>query len=173
LEKFFRDTNGEIYITEATCQLYTMKINDVKSTFQEGFKAGLRTLHYASTLPTDNETGNKLFSRFVQNYGTHYIVEVSMGAKLWIETRFTSQAKSKSEISNRMNCIHKSLSSKFSVGFEVPDVDLKAEPNVEVGSNELYGVEGGVTLSGSTTLKGLSLGYGKGDQKVSNRYSTQ
>ena len=63
LEKFFKETNGEIYITSATCQLYTMKLNDVAFEFQDGFKTALRNLHFASARSTDETTAKNLFAR--------------------------------------------------------------------------------------------------------------
>ena len=63
---FFSESMGEIYMSEMTCQLYTMKVNEfAKVEFQDGFVNGLRSLHYASSLPDDSPEADAIFG-FVQ-----------------------------------------------------------------------------------------------------------
>ena len=47
----------------------------------------------------------KYFSTFVAEYGTSYVEEVSMGAKLVVETRFNKRAEGVDETKQRMGCI--------------------------------------------------------------------
>ena len=112
MKKFFKDTNGEVYVTEATCQVYTMGVKeDFPLTFTAAFTNKLKSLHYASKLPKKNDpTGNTIFKRFVEEYGTFYISRVSMGAKFWIESRFSQKKKSQLEVNSRMKCVSDSIS---------------------------------------------------------------
>ena len=106
MKNFFKDTNGEVYVTEATCQVYTMSVKeDVPLTFTGAFTNKLKSLHYASKLPKNDAKGNSIFKRFVEEYGTFYISRVSMGAKFWIESRFSEKKQSQSEVNSRMKCV--------------------------------------------------------------------
>ena len=58
-------------MTELTCQVYTMKVNEfAKVEFEDGFVNGLRSLHHASSLPHDSPEADAIF-RFVIN-AAHY-----------------------------------------------------------------------------------------------------
>ena len=110
MKKFFRETNGEVYVTEATCQIYTISIKeDVPLVFTGGFANKLRSLHYASKLPKNDARGNTFFKRFVDEYGTFYVNKVSMGAKFWVEYRFSQKTTSQAEVTNRMKCVSSSI----------------------------------------------------------------
>ena len=111
MKKFFKDTNGEVYVTEATCQVYTMSVKeDFPLTFTGAFTNKLKSLHYASKLPKKNDpTGNTIFKRFVEEYGSFYVSQVSMGAKFWIESRFSQKTESQSEVNSRMKCVSDSI----------------------------------------------------------------
>ena len=62
LVKFFKETNGEIYITEATCRTYTMEIDSyVPIAFNDGFTSALRSLEFAASQPKDSKLANRLF----------------------------------------------------------------------------------------------------------------
>ena len=62
LVKFFEETNGEIYITEATCKTYNMEIDSyVPIAFNDGFTSALRSLEFASSQPKDSKLANRLF----------------------------------------------------------------------------------------------------------------
>ena len=47
----------------------------------------------------------KYFSIFIAEYGTSYVEEVSMGAKMVVETRFNKRANGVDETAQRMSCI--------------------------------------------------------------------
>ena len=47
----------------------------------------------------------KYFSIFIAEYGTSYVEEVSMGAKMVVETRFNKRANGVDETTQRMSCI--------------------------------------------------------------------
>ena len=62
LVKFFEETNGEIYITEAECTAYNMEIDlYLPIAFNDGFKSALRSLEFASSQPKDSKLANRLF----------------------------------------------------------------------------------------------------------------
>ena len=110
MKKFFRETNGEVYVTEATCQIYTISIKgDVPLVFTGSFANKLRSLHYASKLPKNDPRGNTVFKRFVDEYGTFYVNKVSMGAKFWVEYRFSQKTTSGAEVTKRMKCVSSSI----------------------------------------------------------------
>ena len=46
-----------------------------------------------------------LSSIFIAEYGTSYVEEVSMGAKMVVETRFNKRANGVDETKQRMSCI--------------------------------------------------------------------
>ena len=48
-----------------------------------------------------------------------------MGAKLWIETRYSSKTDSKTNIAKRMGCIQNSFSNGSSSGFETPEIEYE------------------------------------------------
>ena len=53
-------------MSEMTCQLYTMKVNEfAKVEFQDGFVNSSRSLHYASSMPDDSSEADAIFG-FVQ-----------------------------------------------------------------------------------------------------------
>ena len=109
LRKFFSDTGGEIYITEATCQMYTMEISSFsKLEFTSDFINALRALQFASKDP-NSQISNIIFKNFLKDFGSFYVDEVSMGAKFWIETRFASNSNGGSTSRGRMECIHEDV----------------------------------------------------------------
>ena len=110
MKNFFEETNGEVYVTEGICQLYTMSVKDTTPlVFTEAFENTLKGLDFSSKLPENDPVSNTIFKRFVDEYGTFYVSEVSMGARFWIESRFESKASSNEEITNRMECVSKSI----------------------------------------------------------------
>ena len=61
-------------MSEMTCQVYTMKVNEFAHVaFTDGFVNGLRSLHYASSLPQDSLEADAIF-RFVSLLFTFPIV---------------------------------------------------------------------------------------------------
>ena len=135
MQKFFQETNGEVYISEAKCQIYTMKVRpSVPLKFTKGFENQLRFLHYASKLPNNDPNANTLFKKFVEHYGTFYVSSVSMGAKLWIESRFTNQAISKEDFSNRIKCVRSSFSKDSESSFSAPEVEYELKDPSGSGS---------------------------------------
>ena len=122
MKEFFSETQGEVYVSDVKCQLYTMALTSfVKFEFTPNFINALRSLQYGAIY---EEQANDIFKNFVKEFGTFYIKQVSMGAKLFIETRFASSSKSASEATDRVNCIHDAYAESTEVGFEKPPVEL-------------------------------------------------
>ena len=61
----------------------------------------------------------------MKDYGTFFISNVEMGAKLWIESRYSSKSESRTDIAKRMGCIQSSLSKGSSSGFETPEIEYE------------------------------------------------
>ena len=62
IKNLFEKSKGEIYLSQITCQTYTMKINAFsKVEFTDGFISALRSLHYGSSLPEDNLEADTIF----------------------------------------------------------------------------------------------------------------
>jgi len=155
LWKFFSETNGEIYITEATCQMYTMEIDAFsKLEFNPGFINALRSLQHASRDP-NSRLSNRIFKTFVKNFGTFYVDKVAMGAKFWIETRFASQSSSQSTSQARMECIHDSFKNGHSSGFEAPPIKSVEAKGVKI----------------ETDWQAVNIGSDSGNQSTTNRCS--
>jgi len=158
MKDFFSETQGEVYVSEVSCQLYTMELtNFLKFEFTPNFINGLRSLQFAAK---HAEYANDIFTNFVNEFGTFYLKDVSMGAKLFIETRFASSSKSAAEATKRINCIHNSYAKSTDVGFEKPKVELtvgaegkasaKGEiPAMKIGSKSGSGLSNGRCLKGS------------------------
>ena len=90
-----------------------------------------------------------------------------MGAKLTLETRFTSRTDSSESAQSRMKCIMESMSKESSIGVKDSDVDVSVEVPV-----------GGASVGASTTIKGLDAKMSKGsgfkdDKYVSITFSTR
>jgi len=71
---FFEETQGEVFINEDLCQVYRVDIEPVKPTFTGGFIAEMRKLQKA--LIAGQKGG---ISRFLERYGTHYMVQSWLG----------------------------------------------------------------------------------------------
>jgi len=151
LRKFFSDTQGEIYITEATCQMYTMEIDAFsKLAFHPGFVNALRGLQFASTNP-NSQLSNKIFKNFLKSFGSFYVDQVTMGAKFWIETRFASYSSGESTSQARMECIHNSFRKGHSSGFETPPIKSVEAKGVKIETDFQTLKLGSDSGSGSTT----------------------
>ena len=62
IKNLFEESKGEIYLSQITCQTFTMKINEFsKVAFTDGFISALRSLHYGSSLPDDNLEADSIF----------------------------------------------------------------------------------------------------------------
>ena len=138
LVKFFSETNGEIYVSEATCITYTMEIGSYTPLdFTDDFKSLLRGIHLAASSPSESAFQKRVFKSFVEDFGTFYLSKVDMGAKISIETRFSSRATSNAKVQKRMRCIVKSLGLSSSSGFETPEIDVELNADIAKASYKI------------------------------------
>jgi len=110
----FRSHAGEIYLNELRCQLYTVLINDfVQPNFTTNFENGIKSL-YEAYLDPESDDGKKNVTRFLKEFGTHYMQTTFLGASLSIESRWSSKAKRSSERQARQHCLSAAFSESVS-----------------------------------------------------------
>jgi len=87
ITNFLSATQGVVLLQEQTCEIAHMDYGSFGNTpkFSQEFKNMLLQLNEA-----DEQQHELLFKNFTENYGTHYMVEVSLGAKA-TETRFLNK----------------------------------------------------------------------------------
>ena len=81
-----------------------------------------------------------------------------MGAKLWIETRYSSKTDSRTNIAKRMGCIQNSLSTGSSSGFETPEIEY------ELGAGGK-----GLSASAKYKLQHIKIGSESGSNSERNK----
>ena len=54
---------------------------------------------------------NQAFKRFVNQFGTHYVMQADLGAKIHYERRFTKKSNSVTTINHRKDCVGKAAQS--------------------------------------------------------------
>ncbi|XP_065051322.1 uncharacterized protein LOC135680995 [Rhopilema esculentum] len=84
-EEFFVRRQGVLTVSAATCALYSMRISrrfppPFKSTFQNAVKA------LSEATESDRK---KEFHRFIQDFGTHFLQQATIGARLSILRRYS------------------------------------------------------------------------------------
>ena len=82
-----------------------------------------------------------------------------MGAKLTLETRFTSRTDSSEAAQSRMKCITESMSSDSSFGVETPDVKMSVSAPVK-----------GAQVGAEATVPGLKAGISNGQASKDSKY---
>ena len=86
-KKFFNDFKGEIYLNEARCQVFTVRINKLKPNFTEEFLSALKNLENAAKSPESDKSRKAIKDFFTNNFGTHYLDDTDMGASMTTENR--------------------------------------------------------------------------------------
>ena len=86
-KKFFNDFKGEIYLNEARCQVFTVRINKLKPNFTEEFLSALKNLENAAKSPESDKSRKAIKDFFTNNFGTHYLHDTDMGASMTTENR--------------------------------------------------------------------------------------
>eukprot|EP00794_Sanderia_malayensis_P007568 gene7568-8408_t len=99
-EGFFVKRQGVLTLSAATCALYSMRISrrfppPFKSTFQNAVK----------TLSETTESGRKKeFHRFIQDFGTHFLQQATIGARLSILRRYSRETFQRATAEAIENC---------------------------------------------------------------------
>ena len=75
----------------------------------------------------DEEDKDKAFKKFVNQFGTHYVVETNLGAKIHYERRFTKKSSSVGTRNTRADCVGKAAESCTGGNFAIFFVSLTAE----------------------------------------------
>jgi len=117
----FRNNAGEIYLNELRCQVYTVSINDfVEPQFTTNFENGIKMLYEAyQGKDSDTAESNEKVTRFLQEFGTHYMQTTFLGASLSIESRWSSKAKKSSERQARQHCLSAAFSESVSTNISI------------------------------------------------------
>ena len=87
LEKFFSEKQGLISTTMGTCAMYEMSLNTFQlPSFTIPFKSALKELYRARKSSAEKQ--KQLFIQFISQFGTHFLIEATMGAQYIFETKY-------------------------------------------------------------------------------------
>merc|ERR1712115_340175 len=133
-EEFFQEFSGSISHTEASCVKYTASLNDNSPpAFSSDFKDIIREMDtlteelWDSNIETKklingklisrkNEKNEKkfdaLFSKFIENFGTHYIQKAVMGGMQRISNKIKSLKEDTGNKEQVENCLTKAIKEK-------------------------------------------------------------
>ena len=124
--KFFSESKGEIYMNRARCEVFEVDIlKHLKPAFTSDFILALKELEHAAKHPSSSESQESMKDFFTEQYGTHYMSKVFMGASMTTENRYVGTETSLTLRQKRKNCSDNSY--KMSVGGGVRGLDLSAE----------------------------------------------
>eukprot|EP00111_Clytia_hemisphaerica_P024070 TCONS_00070968-protein len=111
-EKFFSQNKGVVTLNDATCTSYTAVISAYNPPpFSDNFLKALIVLHrtsFKSEAEKDRE-----FYRFIDNFGTHFLSHATMGTRLAITRKYTSDEYSNSKDEAIKDCNVQQLSVFF------------------------------------------------------------
>merc|ERR1712018_561759 len=133
-EEFFQEFSGSISHTEASCVKYTASLNDNSPpAFSSDFKDIIREMDrlteelWDSNIETKklsngklisrkNEKNEKkfdaLFSKFIENFGTHYIQKAVMGGMQRISNKIKALKEDTGNKEQVENCLNKAIKEK-------------------------------------------------------------
>merc|ERR550525_818661 len=133
-DEFFQETSGSISHTEASCVKYSARLNDnsppafssdfkdiireMDSLTEELWDSNIETkkLYNGKLISWKNEDNEKefdlLFSKFIENFGTHYIQKAVMGGIQRISNNIKSLKEDTGNIEQVENCLNKAIKEK-------------------------------------------------------------
>merc|ERR1711884_816959 len=133
-EEFFQEFSGSISHTEASCVKYTASLNDNSPpAFSSDFKDIIREMDtlteelWDSNIETKKLTNGKLisrkneknekkfdalFSKFIENFGTHYIQKAVMGGMQRISNKIKALKEDTGNKEQVENCLNKAIKEK-------------------------------------------------------------
>merc|ERR1719411_1494929 len=133
-EEFFQEYSGSISHTEASCMKFSARLNDNSPpAFTKDFKDIIREMDslteelWDSNIETKkldngklisrkNEKNEKkfdaLFSKFIENFGTHYIQKAVMGGIQRLSSAIKSLKEDTGNIEQVENCLNKAIKEK-------------------------------------------------------------
>ena len=102
ISNVFKQYNGEVIIAKGRCITNIVSIsNYVRPVFTDNFISGLVRLN--KTLSNTDQLKQE-YVKFIQEFGTHYMKQTSMGSELIYERIFTSTSNNKDESKDRSEC---------------------------------------------------------------------
>jgi hypothetical protein len=133
-EDFFQESSGSISHTEASCVKFSARLNDNSPpAFTKDFKDIVREMDslteelWYSNIETkklyngklisrknekNEEEFDRLFEKFVENFGTHYIQEAKMGGIQRLSSQIKSLKEDTGNIEQVENCLTKAIKEK-------------------------------------------------------------
>merc|ERR1712242_41985 len=125
-KKFFSESKGEIYMNKAQCEVYEVRISSsTKPEFTSDFISALKSLENAAKSPDSAASKVAMKEFFTEQFGTHYMSNVFMGASMTTENRYVGTTSSSEMRSMRKECSDNSYS--MSIGGGVGGVDVSTE----------------------------------------------
>merc|ERR550532_3383163 len=133
-DEFFQEFSGSISHTEASCVKYSASLNDnsppafssdfkdiireMDSLTEELWDSNIETkkLYNGKLISWKNEDNEKefdlLFSKFIENFGTHYIQKAVMGGIQRISNNIKSLKEDTGNVEQVQNCLNKAIKEK-------------------------------------------------------------
>merc|ERR1712242_445844 len=125
-KKFFSESKGEIYMNKAQCEVFEVRISSsLKPEFTSDFISALKRLENAAKSPDSAASKVAMKEFFTEQYGTHYMSNVFMGASMTTENRYVGTTSSSEMRSMRRECSDNSYS--MSIGGGAQGVDVSTE----------------------------------------------
>merc|ERR1712242_451640 len=124
--KFFSESKGEIYMNKAQCEVFEVRISSsLKPEFTSDFISALKRLENAAKSPDSAASKVAMKEFFTEQFGTHYMSEVFMGASMTTENRYVGTTSSSEMRSMRRECSDNSY--RMSIGGGAQGVDVSTE----------------------------------------------
>jgi len=114
-QQFFSSSMGSLVISEAECSLWVFQITHQTRLpmFTQRFKQALQKLNDANHKSCDEQ--QKAFKEFITDYGTHFFVHMTFGAKVSTVYEYSESATSILNDSDLKGCADKSMAIQLGV----------------------------------------------------------
>jgi len=126
---FLRNQSGEIAVSKAECSTHEISIAEfARPRFSSGFVTALYKINESLSQSTQSQLD--IYTKFVREYGTHFIKRAKMGASLTYEKMYFTVSSNSSQETRRKNCLGVSIS--FCIGFDffVDAASLEGDINI-------------------------------------------
>ena len=128
LEKFFSEKQGLISTTMGTCAMYEMSLNTFQlPSFTIPFKSALKELYRARKSSAEKQ--KQLFIQFISQFGTHFLIEATMGAQYIFETKYSKLVRQKMDSDYLKNC-------SYVAGTRIFGIQVEKDKNKCTASNQ-------------------------------------
>ena len=127
-KKFFSEEKGEIYMNKAQCEVFEVRISSLtKPKFTSDFISALKNLENAAKSPDSAASKVAMKEFFTEQFGTHYMSSVFMGASMTTENRYVGTTSSSEMRNMRRECSDNAYSMSIGAGAEGVDVSTEFE----------------------------------------------